>query len=273
MDLIQAIILGFVQGLTEFIPVSSVAHLRLTAAFLGWKDQGAAFDAVVQLGSIAAVLIYFRKDIGKVFMGWVRSFKGGDHAKTIDARIGWAIFVGTIPIAIIGYSLRHLVDGAFRSLYVIAGTLIGLAVLLIFAELLAQHKRKLEDINIKRGFIIGLWQTLAIVPGMSRSGSTITGALFDGFERASAAKFSFLLGIPAFIAAAIFNLKEHAHEFLGKELAPFIVANIMSFIVGYWAIDFLMKYLQKRTMALFIVYRIAMGSLILVLLGMGVLQP
>lgn len=273
MDLIKAIVLGIIQGLTEFLPISSTAHLRIVPALLGWKDPGSAFTAVIQLGTLLAVLIYFRKDLASAIMGWARSFKGGDAAKTHDARMGWAVFVGTIPIIIFGFAFRHAIENQLRSLVVVAWSLIGMGLLLAVAEFGAKHKRKLDELTLKDGIIIGLFQCIALIPGASRSGSTITGGLFDGFNRAAAARFSFLLSVPSVFAAAIFELIKERHQFTGDLLMPALVATVFAFFVGYWSIDFLIKFLQTRSVMAFVIYRVALGIVILVLLARGTLDP
>lgn len=273
MDLIKAIILGIIQGLTEFIPVSSTAHLRIVPALLGWPDAGAAFTAVIQLGTLLAVLIYFREDLGAAFRGWVRGLKGGEEAKTHDAKMGWAIFIGTIPIIVFGLLLQKRIETQFRSLEVIGWSLIGLAILLAVAEFAAKHKRKIDDVQMKDGLIVGLWQCVALIPGASRSGSTITGGLFDGFNRAAAARFSFLLSVPSVFGAAIYEIFHERHAFSHDLLLPALVANIFSFIVGYWSIGFLMKFLQTQRVTVFVIYRIVLGVVILVLISRGVLDP
>jgi undecaprenyl-diphosphatase len=273
VDLIQAIVLGIVQGLTEFLPISSTAHIRILPALLGWKDPGAAFTAVIQLGTLLAVLIYFRKDLGDAFMGWVRGFKGGDDAKTVDARMGWAIFIGTIPVIIFGLLFNKQIELKLRSLEIIGWSLIGMAVLLFVAEQVGQRKKKLKDVMPQDGLKVGLWQAIALIPGASRSGSTITGGLFDGFDRSAAARFSFLLSVPSVFGAAAYEMFHHRHDFAKALLVPAIVANIFAFIFGYWSIGFLIKFLQTKSIRVFVLYRLVLGIFILVLIQMGRLDP
>ena len=274
MGLVEAIVYGIVQGLTEFLPISSTAHLRIVPALLGWKDPGAAFTAVIQIGTLAAVLIYFRKELWQAFRGWILSFKRDADEETLKAgKFGWAIVIGTIPIVILGVLLKHQIEGSFRSLYVIAGSLIGLGILLFVADRIGTRTRKDSSISAKDGLIIGLWQAIALVPGSSRSGCTITGGLFAGLDRASAARFSFLLSVPSILAAGLKELWDYRQEIMGEQLAPTLMATLVSFFVGYASIAFLLRYLQTRNMTLFVVYRIALGALLLVLLWRGVLLP
>ncbi len=274
MDILQAIILGLVQGITEFLPISSSGHLRLAPAVFGWQDPGAAFTAVIQLGTLLAVLIYFRKDLGHAIVAWAKSFRRtkGTHLSH-DEVMGWAIFVGTIPIAILGYLLRHQIEGSFRSLYVVAAMLIGIGILMGIAEFVGSRRKALADVTVRDGLVVGLWQCIALIPGASRSGSTMTGALFLGFDRATAAKFSFLLSVPSIFLAAVFQVSQHREVFTGALAMPAVVANITSFLSGYAAIAFLIKFLQTQTSWIFIAYRILLGIALLGLLSQGYLLP
>jgi undecaprenyl-diphosphatase len=274
VELIKAVVYGIVQGLTEFLPISSTAHLRIVPSFLGWEDPGAAYTAVIQLGTLLAVLIYFRQDLALALKGWVGSFKGGEAAKTREAKLGWAVFFGTIPIVVAGLVFKHEIKSeTFRSLHVIAWALIGMGLLLLLADRLARKKRPMEKATVRDGIIVGLWQAIALIPGSSRSGSTITGALFAGFDRAAAARFSFLLSVPSVFAAGVLELLEERKEILEQNLTSTIIATLVSFVVGYWAIGFLIRFLQKRSAAIFVAYRIALGLLLLFLLQSGRLKP
>jgi undecaprenyl-diphosphatase len=272
VDLIQAIVYGIVQGLTEFLPISSTAHLRIVPALAGWPDPGAGFTAVIQLGTLLAVLIYFARDLSKAFMGWVRNI-GNPRSADPDARMGWAIVVGTIPIVVLGVVAQKWIKGELRSLWVIAATLIVMGVIMAVAERVGAKRRQVEDVQVKDGWIVGLWQALALIPGMSRSGSTISGALFDGFDRAAAARFSFLLSIPSILAAGLKELYDEREELIGSHLTPTLVATIVSFIVGYASIAFLMKFLQRHGILPFVLYRIVLGVALIVLLTAGALSP
>ncbi|MBX3117736.1 MAG: undecaprenyl-diphosphate phosphatase [Fimbriimonadaceae bacterium] len=273
MGIIEAIILGIVQGLTEFLPISSTAHVRIVPAIFGWDDPGAAFTAVIQLGTLIAVLIYFRKDLIDAVVGWVKSIVDPGRRNTYESRMGWAIFIGTIPIVIFGTLFKHRIENDLRSLHVIASSLIGMGLLLLLAERVGTKQRDVGRVTVGDGLLVGLFQAIALIPGASRSGSTITGGLFAGFDRASAARFSFLLSVPSVFAAAIFSLKEHAHAFQGDLLVPAIVANIAALISGYAAIAFLISYLQKHGTVVFVVYRVLLGLVLFGLLFTGVLSP
>ncbi|MBN9501158.1 MAG: undecaprenyl-diphosphatase UppP [Armatimonadetes bacterium 55-13] len=272
MGIVQAIVYGLVQGLTEFLPISSNAHIRIVPSLLGWQDPGAAFTAVIQLGTVAAVLIYFAKDLGAAIKGWAASI-AGEGKGTPEARMGWAVFWGTLPIILIGLALHNKIETTFRSLYFIAFALIGMGVVMLLAEKLGKQTRKTKDVTVADGVKVGLWQVLAFIPGMSRSGSTISGALFGGFDRGSAARFSFLLSVPAVTAAGLYEAFKERHNFAGDLLVPTLVATVVSFAVGYASIAFLMKFLQKRGIVPFVAYRVLLGVVLLVLLSQGVLQP
>ncbi|MCE9559635.1 MAG: undecaprenyl-diphosphate phosphatase [Armatimonadetes bacterium] len=273
MDLIQAIVLGIIQGLTEWLPISSTAHLRIIPALLGWQDPGSAFTAVIQLGTLAACLIYFREDLGRAFSGWFKSLKGGEAAKTQDAKMGWAIFIGTIPIIIFGLLFKNNITGNLRGLNIVAYALIFVGLLMLVAEKIGSKKRTVEQITPRDGLIIGLWQAVALIPGSSRSGSTITGGMFAGFDRASAARFSFLLSVPSVLAAGVKELISERHELSSLNMSSVIVCTLVSFVVGYASIAFLVKFLQKNSTTGFVVYRICLGVLLLFLLNSGQLKP
>ncbi len=273
MGLLEATVLGIVQGLTEFLPISSTAHVRIVPALFGWADPGASFTAVIQLGTLLAVLIYFRSDLARAFMGWCRSFRGGEHLRTADARLGWAAFVGTIPVVVLALLYKDWIREDSRSLYVVAWALIGLAVLLAVAEVVGKRLRQVEDARVLDGWVVGLFQAIALIPGASRSGSTITGALFMGFDRAAAARFSFILSTPAILTSGLFELFDQRKEILTIGVAPVVVSTLFSFVAGYAAIAFLISYLKTHSTAVFIVYRIALGLVLLFLLWKGVLQP
>ena len=273
MDFIQAIIVGLVQGLTEFLPISSTAHVRIMPAMFGWDDPGSAFTAAIQMGTILAVLIYFRNDLVRILKEWIKSIKERTFLKHPEGRIGWAIMFGTLPISVLGLALKDSIETTFRSLHIIAWALIGLGLLMGVSELVAKKSKNLEKVSIWTGIWVGFWQALALIPGMSRSGSTITGALFAGFDRATAARFSFLLSVPAIIAAGLYNFKSHSDQLLHESLTPMLIANAAAFVSGYWAIAFLIKFLQKRSTLVFILYRVALGVIILGLLNQGILTP
>ncbi|QSQ22867.1 undecaprenyl-diphosphate phosphatase [Pyxidicoccus parkwayensis] len=273
MSLLQAIVLGLVQGLTEFLPISSTAHLRIAPELFGWKDPGAAYSAVIQLGTVAAVLIYFRKDIVALVAAFFRGLARKDPFGTLESRLAWFVLVGTLPVGICGLLFKKLIENQFRSLYIIAGSLIVLAIILFVVERIASHQRTLADMRWKDGIIIGLWQALALIPGSSRSGTTLTGGLSLGFKREDAARYSFLLSIPATTLAGVFELK-HLLEATDRPSALALwVGTLVAFASGMAAIAWLLNYLRSRTTLVFVVYRVALGVLLLVLLQMGKLQP
>lgn len=273
MTLLEAAVLGVVQGLTEFLPISSTAHLRIVPALLGWEDPGAAYSAVIQLGTVVAVLAYFWKDIFRLTRGLLRGLVERKPFGTEDSRLAWFVGLGTIPIAVVGLLFKSAIKTSLRSLYVIAASLIVLAIVLFIVERLASHKRTLAEMTLKDGLIIGLWQALALIPGSSRSGTTITGGLSLGLRREDAARYSFLLSIPATTLAGLLELKELFEATSRPSTAALVVGTVVSFIAGIAAISGLLRFVKTRSMFTFVVYRIALGVLLLGLLGAGVLQP
>ncbi len=282
MNIIEAIILGIIQGITEFLPISSTGHLTVAGKLMNiispaHPEQWTAFIAVIQLGTLAAVLVYFWSDILNIISAFLKenlSSRTSFSKQSPDSKLGWLIIIGTIPVVIIGLSFKHIIEGTLtKDLYVIAGSLIGLAVILALAEMVAKFKKDIKDLSIKDALIIGIAQCFALIPGSSRSGTTITGGLFIGLNREAAARFSFLLSIPAVLASGLLELYE-ALAFLNSSMVlNLIVSTIISGISGYIAIDFLLKYLRKNTTFLFIYYRIALGILIIVLLSLKIIQP
>jgi len=269
VDLIEAILYGIVQGLTEWLPISSTAHLRILPALLGKPDPGAGFTAVIQLGTVLAVLIFFRSDIAQALSAFFKSLRG-EGKDTPEAKLAWGAFYGTLPILIIGFALKDLIkSNQARSLYVIAGTLIFMGVVMLIAEKVGKQNRDKGDLEVKDGIIVGCWQALALLPGMSRSGSTISGALFQGLDRTTAARFSFLLSIPSITAAGVYELYSERKEILGPLLMPALVATAVSFVVGYASIALLLKVIQKQGIGIFVGYRILLGIVLLVLLSQG----
>ncbi|MFW6359068.1 MAG: undecaprenyl-diphosphate phosphatase [Chroococcales cyanobacterium] len=266
-NLIQAVILGMVQGLTEFLPISSTAHLKAIPVALGWGDPGVALTAVIQLGSIVAVLIYFWQDLTDITLGTWRAIKTSNYQAN-EFRLAVGIAVGTIPILFFGLLITVFVPdydhSILRSTTAIAVASILMGLLLGVAEKICTHKRSYEQIGIKDGIIVGLAQTLAIIPGVSRSGSTITAGLFISLQRATAARFSFLLGIPAITLAGIVGLKDVIDVGInGNELASVIVAVVSSAIFSYLAIAWLIRYLQQQSTWVFVWYRVILGLVIL----------
>ncbi|HHP7231312.1 MAG TPA: undecaprenyl-diphosphate phosphatase [Xenococcaceae cyanobacterium] len=270
LNLLQAVVLGFVQGATEFIPISSTAHLKAVPVFLGWGDPGVAFSAIIQLGSIVAVLWYFWADLSQITQGMIRAIAKSDY-ESQDFWLAVGIAIGTIPILIIGLSIKAFVpdfdNSWLRSMTSIAIASIVMGLLLGLAESLGNQKRNFEDLTVKDGIIIGLAQALAIIPGVSRSGSTITAGLFYNLNRATAARFSFLLGIPAITLAGLLYVKDFLDAGVNNsELVPIIAGLISSAVFSYLAIAWLIKFLQKRTTWVFVWYRLGFGVFILITL-------
>jgi undecaprenyl-diphosphatase len=270
VDAVQAIVLGIVQGLTEYLPVSSTAHLRIVPAFMGWEDPGAAFTAVTQLGTMAAVLLYFRADLWRIARTWLASLRQPELRGTLDARMGWYIILGTIPIGIAGLVFADQIESGARELYLIGTTLIVLGLVLLFAEHVAKRERSIEDINRRDGILIGCAQALALVPGVSRSGATITAGLFLGFDRESAARYSFLLSVPAVVVSGLFELRKIGEEG-GAGFGATLIATVCAFIVGYASIAFLLRWLTRHSTMVFVVYRVVLGAVVIALASAGVI--
>ena len=271
MDAYQAIVLGIVQGLTEFLPISSTGPLRIVPAFLGWEDPGAAFTAVTQLGTMAAVLLYFREDLWRIVTTWLRSLRDPELRSTLDARMGWYIALGTIPIAIFGFIFKDQIEEGARSLYLIGTTLIVLGLLLLLAEKVATHERPLERINRRDAIVLGFAQACALVPGVSRSGATLTAGMFLGFDRPSAARYSFLLSVPAVVLSGLFELRKIGDEG-GAGFVPTAIATLLAFIVGYATIAFLLRWLTSHSTAIFVAYRVLLGALVIGLTAAGAIS-
>lgn len=281
MTLWQAIVLGIIQGLTEFLPISSTAHLKVVPSLLGWEDPGAAFTAVIQWGTLLAVIIYFADDIRRILFAMLAALNAGTPFATVDARLGWMIGLGTLPVVVFGLLFQKPIETTLRSLYVISATAISLALLLLLAEWLLRRReragvalKELEQLGWRDAFLTGCAQAVALLPGASRSGTTITGGLFLGMTRETAARFSFLLSLPAIFAAGVHQLYKHRVELLATQesMLNLAVSTLVSGVVGYAAIAWLLGYLKRHSTFLFIAYRIVMGLTLLALLQAGVLQ-
>lgn len=268
---LQAIILGISQGLTEFLPISSTAHTLVVSRLLGWPDPGAAFTAVTQIGTELAVVIYFRHDIVRIVKAWLASFIKSEMRSNPDAKMGWYVIVGTIPIGIAGLAFKSSIETTARNLWLVAGALIIMGILLGMADRYAKHTKDDTDINAKNAVLFGLGQALALIPGVSRSGATITAGLVMGFKRDVVARYSFLLAIPAVFASAALTAGDISSDKFVNWPAT-IVATAVAFVVGYFVIASLMKYLQTRTFLPFVIYRISLGTLLIVLLANGVVS-
>jgi undecaprenyl-diphosphatase len=266
---LEAIVLGIVQGLTEFLPISSTAHLRIVPAFAGWDDPGAAFTAVTQLGTAAAVVLYFREDLVRVARAWLTSLRRPAARKELDARLGWYLIIATIPISIFGLAFHDQIENGGRDLYLISIALIALGLLLLAADFAATHERGLDSITTRDGVTVGLAQALALVPGVSRSGATITAGLFLGLERAAAARFSFLLSIPAVVLSGLFELDSIVRGEDGGGAGELAIATLLAFVVGYGSIAFLLRYLERHSTAVFVAYRVGLGAVVLTLVSAG----
>ena len=268
---LQAIVLGISQGLTEFLPISSTAHTLIVSKLLGWPDPGAAFTAVTQVGTELAVVIYFRHDITRIIKSWFISLTRNSERNNPDAKMGWYVIVGTIPIGIAGLVFKSSIETTARNLWLVASALIVMGILLGIADRFAKHVKSESDINVRNAVIFGFGQALALIPGVSRSGATITAGLAMGFKRDVAARYSFLLAIPAVFASAALTAGDISSDNFVNWPAT-IVATVVAFVVGYAVIASLMKYLQTRTFLPFVIYRIGLGTFLVILLATGVLS-
>jgi undecaprenyl-diphosphatase len=275
MGWVEAVVLGVVQGLTEFLPISSSAHLRLVGEVFGWRDPGAAFTAITQIGTEAAVLLYFRRDIARIVTAWVGSLAGRRRGDA-DARMGWLIIVGSIPIVVLGLLFQDDIETTLRDLRIVATALIAFSLILFWADRIGAKKRELADLTVPHGIGFGLAQAMALIPGVSRSGGTITAGLFLGYTRAAAARYSFLLAVPAVLGSGFFQAYEAftgAAEGRPVDWGPTILATVLAFGVGLTVIAWLLRYLDRGSFTPFVVYRVLLGVLVLVLVQTGVLDP
>lgn len=282
MNILQAILLGIIQGLTEFLPISSTGHLTVAGKLMHLISESrpqdwTSFIAVIQLGTLLAVIVYFWRDLMNIISDFLSenivnriSFSN----QTQNSKLGWMIIIGSIPVGIIGLSFKDVIEGALtKNLYVIAGSLIALAIILAVSEKTARFKKEMKDITMKDAFLVGIAQCFALIPGSSRSGTTITGGLFLGMNRETAARFSFLLSIPAVMGSGLLELMEALKNINPSMAVHLIVSTIVSGIFGYISIDFLLKYLRKNSTFLFVYYRIGLGILIIVLLSTHIIKP
>jgi undecaprenyl-diphosphatase len=270
-DLLKAVVLGTIQGLTEFLPISSSAHLRIFPELFGWGDPGAAFTAVIQIGTELAVLIYFRHDIWRIGKAWALSLVKPEWRGHLDARMGWFIITGSLPIVILGVLLKDIIEQDFRNLWIIGSTLIVMGIVLGIADRLSRNDRTIRNISLRDAILMGLAQALALIPGVSRSGATISMGRALGYEREAATRYAFLLAIPAVVGAGIFELQEIPGGDNAYGWGPTLVATVVSFVVGYAAIAWLLRYVSTKSYTPFVLYRVALGSATLILLGAGVL--
>lgn len=291
MNPLKSIVLGAVQGATEFLPISSTSHLRIVPAFLGWSDPGAAYTAVIQLGTTAAVLIFFRADLLRI----ARGFLGGalrqpreSFRRDADVRMGWYLIAATIPIGLAGLAFSSVIESSARSLYVIGTALIVFSVVMVAAERRGAvvagaagpprrgggglHPRTIAEVRPRDAVIVGLAQTLALIPGVSRSGATISAGLFAGLDRAAAARFSFLLSSPAIALAGVYEFAKNAGALSGSDVLGYAIGIAVAFVVGYAAIAFLLRFLATNTMLGFVAYRVGLGALVLILTATSVID-
>jgi undecaprenyl-diphosphatase len=270
MNYLDAVILGIVEGLTEFLPVSSTGHLTIAEKMLGLDVADPAvtgFTAVIQMGAIAAVILYFARDIWAIARAWALGLVRPEYRGHLDHRMGWYVIVGTIPVGIAGLLLKDVITGDLRSLWVVAAGLIGWSALMWFAERVARQTRTERDLNLKDAVVVGLVQVASLVPGVSRSGATISGGLLRGLDRVSATKLSFFLSIPALLAAGLFELKDALGGDIG--VGQTLVGTVVSFVVAYAAIAWLLRFVAGHSIAWFVPYRVALGLGLLALLATG----
>jgi undecaprenyl-diphosphatase len=271
MSALEAIVLGLVQGLTEFLPISSSGHLRIVPALLGWPDPGAGFTAVIQLGTMAAVLIYFRHDLWRIAVAWLRELRVPIRQASQEAKLGWFIVLGTIPISIFGFIFSDQIESGARSLYVIGSALILFSFVMMLAERIGSQKRDLTEMNGRDGLFVGMAQALALIPGVSRSGATISAGLLRGFDRVAAARYSFLLSIPAVVLSGLFELRKIGEDG-GASVSATVIATLAAFVSGYLAIAWLLRYLSTHSLGIFIGYRLVLGVLVLALAASGAIS-
>jgi undecaprenyl-diphosphatase len=273
MGWLEALVLGIVQGLTEFLPISSSAHQSIVGQFFGGEDVGAAFTAITQLGTEAAVILYFRHDIARIISRWFGSLTGRVPRDDPDARMGWLVILGSVPIVLLGLLFQDAIDSALRNLWITAAMLAGFGVVIGVADRLARNRRPLESLTWGHGVVFGLAQSLALVPGVSRSGATISAGLALGYTREAAAKYSFLLAIPAVVGSGLFKLADVSSDPVPPAWGPIVLATVVSFVLGYVVIAWLLRYISTHNFLPFVVYRIALAVAVAVLLLTGVLVP
>ena len=274
MDYLDAVILGIVEGLTEFLPVSSTCHLTIAEQILGLElDDPAvtAFTAVIQMGAILAAFLYFFGDIVRIVKAWLLGLVKPEVRGTFDHRMGWYVIAGTIPIGIVGLAFKDFITGPLRSLWVVAVALIAWSAVMLYAERRGRHERGERALTLRDSVIVGLVQCIALVPGVSRSGATVSAGLLCGLERVTATRLSFLLSIPALLAAGLFELKDEVGGDIG--LGPIIVGTVVSFLVAYASVAWLLRFVAGHSIGRFVPYRVALGVLLIVALSAGWLSP
>lgn len=270
MGYFEALILGIVQGLTEFVPVSSSAHILIVSQLFGWDDPGAAFTAVTQIGTEFAVLLYFRKDLVRIIGTWGRSLVDTSLRRNLDARMGWYIIVGTIPVVVLGVLFSNQIETVARNLWLVSFTLIIFGLILGYADRVGRKQKTVASLNSGQGIMFGIGQAFALIPGVSRSGATISMGLFLGYTREAAARYSFLLAIPAVIGSGVYEARKIGSD-TSVAWGPTIMATVIAFVIGFAVIAWLLRWVSTRSFTPFVIYRVALGFLVMILLGTGVL--
>ena len=273
MGWLEALVLGLIQGLTEFLPISSSAHQSIVGQFFGGEDPGSAFTAITQLGTEAAVIVFFRRDIWLILRSWAGSLVGRVPRDNAEARMGWLVIIGSIPIVMLGVLFQDAIDTNLRNLWVTAAMLGGFGVVIGVADRLARNVRPLESLTWRDGLLFGLAQSLALVPGVSRSGATIAAGLAMGYQRVAAAKYAFLLAIPAVVGSGLFKLTDIANDPVEPVWGPIALATVVSFVIGYAVIAWLLRYISTHSFGPFVIYRIVLAVVVVVLLLTGILEP
>lgn len=271
MDFLRAVLLGALQGLTEFLPISSSAHLAIVPQMLRWEDPGAAYTAVIQIGTELAVLIYFWRDIWSIGSGWVRGLFSAEARQAHAWSMGWFVIIGSLPIVLLGIALKDVIERDFRSLWIIGTMLVVMGIVLGIADRVGRTDRTITDLTWRHAVLLGLAQAAALVPGVSRSGATLSMGRILGYEREAATRYAFLLAIPAVVGAGLFELKEIPGGSNAYGVMPTVVGAVVAFVVGLAVIHWLLKYVSSHSFLPFVLYRIAFGSLTLALLAVGYL--
>jgi undecaprenyl-diphosphatase len=273
MGWLEALVLGVVQGLTEFLPISSSAHQSIVGQFFGGGDVGSAFTAITQLGTEAAVILYFRRDIWLIIRSWVGSLTGSVPRDNPEARMGWLVIIGSVPIVVLGLLFQDWIDTVFRNLWLTVAMLAGFGIVIGIADRLARNVRPLESLTWRHGVLFGLAQSLALIPGVSRSGATIAAGLALGYQRVAAAKYAFLLAIPAVVGSGFFKLADISNDVVEPAWGPIALATVVSFVIGYAVIAWLLRYISTHDFLPFVIYRLALAVVVAVLLLTGFLEP
>ncbi|MGB7449531.1 MAG: undecaprenyl-diphosphate phosphatase [Ornithinimicrobium sp.] len=273
MDYLQAIVLGLVQGLTEFLPISSSAHLSVVGQLIGGEDPGAAFTAISQLGTEAAVVVFFWRDILRIIGRWCLALVGRVPQSDPDVRIGWLVIIGSVPIGVLGFTLQDWIETDLRNLWLTATMLLVFALVLYAADRLGRTERTLDQLTWKHGIIYGFAQAMALIPGVSRSGGTIAAGLFMGYTRESAARYSFLLAIPAVLGSGFFQVLKISDDPVTPAWGPIWVATAIAFVVALAVIAWFLRFISTHTFTPFVIYRIGLALALFVMLGTGVLDP